>query len=237
MKIAMLEDEVNQAQQMQAYFSRYEQEHPGNSFSVTWYQDGLRLLDDYTCDHDVVFLDIQLPGITGMEVAHRIRAMDQNVTLIFITNLSGYAVEGYAVQAYDYILKPVDYHAFAAKLDRVLRALWVRSQDEKNILSLKIKEGFVRVKAASIRYLEVVNHDVFIHTGDETIKQWGTLSKFEKLLPETDFARCNACYLVNLKYVQGMKGDHVQVAGQVLAVSRAQRKPFLAALAQYKGSR
>ena len=79
------------------------------------------------------------------------------------------------------------------------------------------------------------DHDLLIHTDDGVIKQWGSLSKYEKQLAGAHFARCNSCYLVNLKYVRGVYGDEVVVGDDRLAVSKSRRKEFLQALAQYKG--
>lgn len=235
MKLIVLEDIESQTEHLRQLLQQYEEEHPDIYFSVEFYDKGFALLDHYRCDADILILDIQVPDMLGIEVARAIRKADKNVTIVFLTNLMQYAVEGYSVQAFDYILKPLNYVTFKAKMDRIIRKLELEKTDA--VLSIKTKEGMLRIPVSIIQYLEVLGHDVYIHTGTQTIKQWGSLSKFEKMLPEKNFVRCNSCYLVNLKYVQGMKGDCVIVKGQELVISRPQRKPFLAALAEYKGGR
>ena len=69
-------------------------------------------------DYDIVFMDIELPGINGMEAAHRLREIDQQVILIFVTNMAQFAVKGYEVDALDYIIKPAQYGPLSIKLDR-----------------------------------------------------------------------------------------------------------------------
>jgi DNA-binding LytR/AlgR family response regulator len=233
-KVTILEDEPRQRERELAYLHRYEEAHPEVSFSIETYERGVLLLDQYRCDADFLLLDIRVPDMLGMEVARRIRQMDERVVILFVTNLTEYAVEGYSVQAFDYILKPIAYPSFEAKLSRVIRLLNARSAAVT--VQIKTKEGTQRISAEDILYLEVVNHDVYFHMGSGAVlRQWGSLSKYEELLKESHFARCNACYLVNLKFVRGISGESVLVGETELAVSGPRRRDFLSALAQYKG--
>ncbi len=72
--------------------------------------------EHYRADYDIVFMDIELPGINGMEAAHRLREIDQQVILIFVTNMAQFAVKGYEVDALDYIIKPAQYGPLSIKL-------------------------------------------------------------------------------------------------------------------------
>lgn len=233
LKIGLLEDEQDQAERLILFLAQYRQSHPQFAYTLQRYSRALELLDHYERDFDLLFLDIRLPDMTGMEAAHRIRESDRNVMIIFVTSLTQYAVEGYSVQAFDYIVKPIGYESFAAKLERALRVLSYRRPGV--VLDIKTREGSLRLSADMIRYFEVFDHDLLIHTDDGIIKQWGSLSRYEKQLAEAHFARCNSCYLVNLKFVRGVYGDEVQVGNDRLAVSKSRRKAFLQALAQYKG--
>lgn len=234
MKICILEDDRTQTQRMMEYLTRYQQEHGEFSYVLETYSQAFDLLDAYRGDADLMFLDIRLPDQLGIETARRIREKDTRVMIVFVTNLAQYAIEGYSVQAFDYILKPVEYFAFSAKLDRALRALAARSDGP--ILDIKTREGVLRrIPAGSIRYIEVQAHDVYLHTGNEVIKQWGTLSHYEELLQGAHFARCSTSCLVNLKYVRAVQKDRVIVGQDSLTVTRTRRKDFLQALAQYKG--
>lgn len=234
MKFAVLEDEQIHMDRMRDYFHRYAQTHPQANCMVSYFEDGYKLLDEYRCDYDALFLDIQMPSISGMEVAHRIRVQDNHVKIIFITNLVEYAVEGYSVQAFDYIVKPVDYDTFTSKLDRLLRVLSLEQMTVR--ISVKVDDMIKNVSSDEILYVEVRNHDVLFHTTDgKILKQWGALSKFEEKLQPAHFVRCNSCYLVNLKYVSGVKGNTLFVGEDGLLISAPKRKAFMAALAQYMG--
>lgn len=233
LKIGILEDEPKQMQRITDFLEQFRQEHPPFSYTVDWYERGAHLLERYQRDCDLLFLDIQLPDMLGIEAAHRIREMDQNVMIIFVTNLTQYAIEGYSVRAFDYVLKPVSYAAFSAKLERALRILSHREQQVS--IDIRCREGSRRLSSDMILYFEVFDHDLIIHTDQGDMKQWGSLSKYEKMLEGAHFARCNSCYLVNLKFVRGVERDTVVVGQDRLSISKSRRKAFLAALAQYKG--
>ena len=112
MKICILEDDKAQAERMAQYLDRYHREHADFSYELERYARAFDLLEDYRGDADLLFLDIRLPDQLGIETARRIREKDARVMIVFVTNLAQYAIEGYSVQAFDYILKPVDYFAF-----------------------------------------------------------------------------------------------------------------------------
>ena len=233
LKIGLLEDDREQAERLISFLSQYQETHPQFVYTLQRYSWALDLLDHYERDFDLLFLDIRLPDMTGMEVAHRIREIDRNVMIIFVTSVTQYAVEGYSVQAFDYIVKSIGYEFFAAKLERALRVLSYRKPGV--VLDIKTREGSLRLSSDMIRYFEVFDHNLLIHTDDGVIKQWGSLSRYEKQLLSAHSARCNSCYLVNLKFVRGIFGNEVLVVNDRLVVSKSRRKAFLQALAQYKG--
>ena len=233
LKICVLEDESLPLERMKAYLHQFQIEHSDFEYMLETYSSAFDLLEHYSRDVDLLFLDIRVPDMSGMEAAKRIREIDQNVMILFVTNLTQYAIEGYSVNAFDYILKPLAYNSFSSKLERALRMLSYRSSDIT--LDLRTRDGGRRVFADSITYIEISNHDIIVHVGAEQIRQWGTLSKFEAQLREAHFVRCNSSYLVNLKYVQKVRGDQLLVGGDTLSISRPRRKEFLNALAQYKG--
>lgn len=233
MKICILEDENTQARQLAEFFQAYQRENPDFSYALEVYDRGYKLLDAYGRGVDLVLLDIRVPDMLGMDVARRIRQIDQQVMIIFVTNLTQYAIDGYSVGAFDYILKPLNYASFSHKLQRALRALSYRRSHLT--VDLKTAEGQRRISVDSITYIEISGHDVYLHTHDEIIRQWGTLSKFETMLGPAHFVRCSTCYLVNLKYVTGIQKGQVLVGDAALTISRTRRKEFMQALAQYKG--
>lgn len=233
LKIMILEDKRAESDRLAGFLNRFGTERTDFVYSLEIYERGIHFLDAYRGDADLIFLDIRLPDMLGMEVAQHIRRIDQNVMIIFVTNLTQYAIDGYSVEAFDYILKPIHYASFSAKLERALRMLSYR--EPEMILELRTKDSTHKISAASVIYIESAAHDLLFHTGSEVIKQWGTLSQYERMLQSFHFARPSASYLVNLKFVRSVKKDEVLVIKESIPLSRSKRKDFLAALAQYKG--
>ncbi len=233
LNIVILEDRTEQAERLTQMLLDYAAANGDFAYSLTVYDRSIPLLTEYKCDADILFLDIQVPDMLGMEVARRIRQMDDRVMIIFITMLTQYAIEGYSVGAFDYVLKPVRFEEFSTKMDRARRML--AHQNTSMTLEVRTKEEIRRLNVDEISFIEVSNHDILIHTDSETIRQWGNLKSYEDKLAPAHFVRCSAAFLVNLKYVRAVNGASVTAGGQELPLSNTRRKEFLAALAQYKG--
>lgn len=232
-KVIIVEDESEHAQRLESLLHSYTKRNPDCVFDVIHYSSARRFLMEYARDADIIFLDIQMPDIDGMKAAKKIREVDAAVMLIFTTALTQYAIAGYEVQAFDYILKPLKAEVFEAKLSRALRVLNYSHNEEWIDVSTKTETR--RISVNRITYIEVDNHDILVHTEQEVIRHWGSLKEYEQKLAPLHFARCNSCYLVNMKYVSTIKSDTVLVAKDELTVSRSKRKEFLVAFAKYKG--
>lgn len=232
-KVIIVEDEAEHANRLELLLRAYQKKHSECVFDIKRYDNPHRFLGEYACDADIIFLDIQMPDIDGMQAAKKIREVDPRVMLIFTTALAQYAIAGYEVQAFDYILKPLGTEMFETKLTRALRVLNY-SHDEKWI-DISTKMETRRIPVNQVTYIEVDNHDIIIHTAHAFYRHWGSLKEYEQRLGGLHFARCNTCYLVNLKYVRCIRGDSVQVGEDILSVSRSKRKEFLIAFAKYKG--
>lgn len=232
-KIMIVEDEAEHANRLEALLRAYQKKHTGCVFAIKKYNNPHRFLAEYNCDADIIFLDIQMPDIDGMKAAKKIREVDPRVMLIFTTALAQYAIAGYEVQAFDYILKPLGTEMFETKLNRALRVL--NYSHDEDWIDISTKTESRRIPVNQITYIEVDNHDILIHTAQETYRHWGSLKEYEQKLGGLHFTRCNICYLVNLKYVRCIRGDCVQVGEDTLPMSRSKRKEFLIAFAKYKG--
>ena len=127
-RVAIVEDEAEIREQLMGYVQRYTRQY-GTAFEVKTVADGLEILEDYRPVYDLILLDIEMKHLDGMETARRIRELDPEVMLVFITNMAQYAIKGYAVGALDYVLKPVPYFAFSQQLQKV-EAQLRRSDDE-----------------------------------------------------------------------------------------------------------
>ena len=201
---------------------------------MSYYGDAEAFLAGYDPECDIVFMDIQLPDMSGMDAARALRAVDSEVTLVFVTSMVQYAVSGYEVSALDFIVKPVSYPNFAMKMKRVLRERRLRAP-RSDELSLSGEGGVRRVSVSSVKYIEVVGHHLIFHTFDGDADVCGALGEMEKTLAGKGFSRCNNCYLVNLRHVSEIRPASCIVGGEEVQISRRRRKAFMDDLTAYVG--
>lgn len=230
-RIAVVEDEAICAKTIEGYIRQYGKENK-QEFEVFWFSDGEKIVTDYRPVYDIIFLDIQMKHLDGMSAAQRIRELDSDVILIFITNMAQYAIRGYSVNALDFLLKPVPYFAFSQELKRSIERLQSR---DKSYLLLPTEDGIVRMNVSRIFYIESLKHRITVHTEDGDYSLVETMKDMEDKLTDKHFFRCNSCYLVNLAQVTGVQENCAIVGGQSLQISRPRKKAFLSELADYVG--
>ena len=231
-RIAIVEDDERNRVVLLEHLRRYEAEH-GVAFDVATFADGRDILARFRPVYDIVLLDIEMEHVDGMTTARRIREVDRDVVLVFITNAPQYAIGGYQVAALSYLLKPVPYASLSAELDRCLAQ--VARRDHGHLMLADGTEQH-RVNIVDIVYVESVKHRLTVHTTEREYSLVGSLSSMEEQLEGKDFFRSNNCYLVNLRHVTGVQQTScVMMGGDDLQVSRPRRKAFLAALSDYVG--
>ena len=231
MHVAIVEDSPDQQKLLYEYVQKYAEE-TGTQHTVDLFSEGEPLLEHYQPQYDIILLDIELPGISGMEVAHVIRRKDENVVLMFITNMAHYAVEGYSVGALDFVLKPVNYPSFALRYSRAVKRAGLRKSAQ---ILLTMSDCIRRIETQQIYYVEVMNKMLHYHTQLGEFVLRGTMQGVESELAPYNFVRCNHWYLVNLRHVTELRRDTVVVGGTELEISRRNRKAFLTALTAYVG--
>ena len=230
--IAIAEDEAAAAGKLRGYIERYGAEH-GIDFSVTRFDDGMQMLQGYRPEYDIAFLDVEMPMMDGMTLARKLRETDRVVTIIFVTNMKQYAVNGYEVGALDFIVKPVGYYDFAMKMARAVDAVNSRKEID---LTVYTGQSYGRISSRDLEYVEVTGHTLLYHTAGAVIKGLGTLGETEEKLSGVPFLRCNNCYLVNPRYIREVRsGSLIMRSGAELAISRPRKKEFMARLAEWLG--
>ncbi len=225
-RIALVEDDSSDRGRMLDYMKRYEIENHV-TFHLSIFQDGGEIVGNYHPKYDLILMDIEMQYMDGMTAAERIRKLDPDVTLIFITNMPQFAMNGYRVNALDYILKPVEYFAFSQRLSKALARLEYR---QNKYIVINRKDGVLKLNIAYIRYIEVFNHDLVFHTDHGNYPTKGSIRDVEEQLSKESFFRCNRCYLLNLNHVDSIQGNDVQVGKDRIQVSRGRRKALLDAL-------
>lgn len=230
-RVAIVEDESAVAENLAGYLARYGQEN-GRELSVTRFDNALKFLSVGSGNFEVVLMDIELPDLDGMSAVAKLRETDGNVLVIFVTNLAQYAVKGYEVNAFDFIVKPVSYYNFALKIGRAIERLGVSRELE---IWVSTRHGKKLVTAGTLKYVEVMKHVLIYHTTRGDVTGSGTLRSVLEITEGLPFALCNQCYLVNLRYVTEIKDYKVIVGGDTLQISSPKRKEFIRALNNYLG--
>lgn len=233
MNIAIIEDEIKTQKLLKSYFADFTRKK-GEEFQISCFDNPITFLANYKANYDIVLMDIELPHMNGMDASHKLREMDKTVTLIFVTNMAQFAVEGYSVNAFDYIVKPISSDDFSLKLERAI--LRIKSNIDPKIKIL-VNYAVKLVSISQIKYVEVIGHKLVYHTLDgENYPTTGTLKDVEAKLHLKGFAKCNSCYLVNLRHVSEVDGQTVTVGGEVLQISYPKRKDFMRALNNFLGN-
>lgn len=230
-RIAIVEDDREFIKELQTYLKQYEQEE-GQEFELSVFYDGTEILENYTPRFDLILLDIEMPKMNGMDAAEKIREVDENVVLMFITNMAQYAIRGYSVGALDFVMKPINYYTFSMKMKRALKR--VQKKELPSIL-LTLPDGVKKLEVRQIYYLEVQNRMLHYYTEEGEFVVRGSLQSAENTLPSAVFAKCNHWYLVNLMHVTAVRKNTAIVGPHELEISRRNRAGFLKALAEHMG--
>lgn len=227
--IAIVDDDDSDVDNLRSQIDRYFDGDPSR-YAITRFPDGETFLERYDARFDLVFLDIEMPGVNGMDVAYRLRMVDESVVLIFTTKVTQYAASGYEVDAIGYLVKPVEFYAFAMRMHKAERLIAVRGEVT---VPLNVDGASVFLHSRDIQYVEVLDHALFYHTAEGSWKVWSSLKKAADMLKPAHFVSCSRYCLVNPAWVSEVATDTIIVGDKKLGVSQARRKALIQALARY----
>jgi DNA-binding LytR/AlgR family response regulator len=231
-RIAIVEDMEQERSRIKEYVENYFAGQDSTA-ELFLFADGCDLLEQYPPQLDLVLLDIEMERIDGLQTAHRIREFDEKVQILFVTAMVQYALEGYQVDAADFLVKPIRYPVFCSRMDRVVRKILAGRPR-----FLRIRQGREEISCPvqQITCIESSNKKTVIHRkdGDEIVSA-EPLYTLEKRLEAEPFFRCHNAFLVNLDEVRTVSSSEVTVQGMRIPVSKYRKKEFMQALAAFRG--
>lgn len=231
--IAIVEDNDQYASVISEYIHKYMNEN-NVELNVIRFNNADDFLANYQQIYSVILMDIQMPGIDGMNASYELRKIDKTVSIIFITSMVQFAQKGYEVNAVSFMLKPINYYDFALKFKK---ALDISLMNQNRNITLNTKNGICRISTDKIMYVEIIKHKLIYHLVDELIEMTGVLSEVEERLNEYGFLRCNQCYLVNPKFIVAVKGKEVIIGNEYLQISRPRYNQFMKDLTNWFAGR
>lgn len=170
---------------------------------------------------DLLYLDIMLGNKTGMDLAKKIRANKDDVTIVFVTSLMSYATEGYSVDASAYILKPLSKDEFKLKMEWVLKKL--NSKLSSKIV-INAEDGVVALGINKINYIEVFGHYLTYHLDNKEYKVRQTLANAEQSLANYGFFRISKYCLVNVNKIDKFEDNSLYIGSTELSISRSKKQ-------------
>lgn len=232
-KFAICDDEPQMAQEIANQLASYMKE-TDIDYSVDCFSSGYALLKS-SDEFSIVFLDIQMERPDGMETARLLRQRDSRSLLIFVTVLKDRVFDVFPLEAFDYLLKPLDRGRFRRTMDRALR--WLERDGAKNLVIQRGSDCQV-VLLSDILYCEVLGRKVYLHKKDGIVVDYYDRLEDVEQCVDSRFFKCHRSYLVNLDYVSGCQEGQVLLPhGKRIPVSRLRERELTQALLRHMKER
>ncbi len=229
MNIAVVDDEEAIREQINNFIKKRNPD-----FNISGFATGEELLAAEK-DFDMIFLDIQMEGISGIEVARTFRQSGVDVVLIFITGIKEYVFEAFDVSAFHYLLKPIGEQKFLEVLSRAAEEVRKRKGQKERRIFIRAKNQGYTLSLNNILYIESRGKKVEIHTSDmeDVIASYITMDELERQLRDS-FYRCHRGYLVNMAHIARYDSDSIFLSnGEKVYLTRKKHNEFVKAYMWY----
>ena len=228
--IAIVDDDPNDSSPLNGHVETYCRKNDIPAM-IRVFRDGLDFIRA-TEHYDIVFMDIRMERLDGLEAAHLLRKINKDACLIFVTNMAQFAIKGYEVDALDFIIKPATMPSISYVLDKAMKRL---QESANTTFSLKTSDGTTSISTNDIAYVEVFNHNLVYHTtkGDYTVR--GRLSDVSEKLDPTRFVLCNRSFVVNLRYVSHLGSNYLTIGDTKISISKSHRKELMERFSGFLG--
>jgi two-component system, LytTR family, response regulator LytT len=229
--ICVVEDNLEDAQRLLAFLKQYKEDNPSFLFTSEIFNNVGPFVDRYSKRFDIIFMDIDFNhNSEGFAAIEQIRKIDNDVAVIFVTNMAKFAVKGYEVSAFDFIVKPIIYSVFCIKMQRLLAHLETRRSSE---VVISAEKRSIKVNTEKLLYVEVARHRIIYHTVDGNISTYDSMKNVEEKINDPLFCKCNNCYLVNLRFVDSLDTDFVYIGKDKLLMSLPRKSQFKKCLTSF----
>ncbi|SCH83091.1 LytR/AlgR family response regulator transcription factor [Romboutsia sp. 1001713B170207_170306_H8] len=209
--------------------------HTNKEYEIKKYSSGEELLESELNHIDILLLDIQMGQINDMDTARKIREIDDNMEIIFITSLIDYVQEGYEVRAYRYLLKPIELEELKKHILTCIREI---EKNKNQYILIKNKSNTYKIYSNEITYIEVQKKDMLIHTINKDFNARYSLEKIEKDLNVEEFVRCHKSFIINLNHVENIKSNvAILDSGEEVPISRYRHKDIKEKFLKFIGDR
>jgi DNA-binding LytR/AlgR family response regulator len=175
---------------------------------------------------DLLFLDINMPGLSGISLA---KSLNHPPQIIFTTAYPEYAVEGFELNAADYLVKPFSFERFLKAVDRARERISGNQDKQVDAPSLLVRseKKIYSIRLVDIRYVEGCGDYIKIVTAERTLLVHDTMKRFATGLPGSEFLRVHKSYIVRLKAIDYLEGNRLYIAGNKIPVSPDLRQELL----------
>lgn len=231
--VAICDDEEFYVESLAEELERYAKEC-NKEIKIVKFTKALYFLDQIKNNYDLIFLDIKMPYIDGIEVAEEIRKRDEKVSIMFLTSYIHRAIDGYSVAAEAFIQKPIQYGRLKMELDK-----WYlkHMQVEEPYIVLQNNDGKYKIFIKSLKYIETSGRNILVHTTQKNIKIAKSMKEMQKELEPMGFYKCHNSFLVNVRFVDYVNGTEVGlINNELLPVSKTKRKAFVDSVAVFWGT-
>lgn len=231
-KVAMCEDSKTDRELLQRIIE-YLMKERGLTFQIETYESGESLVHGYS-NHpcDLIFMDIIMGGMDGIEAGRKIRELDQKVEIVYCTSSEDFAIIAYEIHALGYLLKPFEPGRIGAVLDYYVQK---HPQKNQNFIEVKSHRKSVIIPYKDIIFMESDNKVVYIHTTTQgDVKVYNRLDVLEEEIKDERFLRCHQSYFVNMQYVAGLvDSDFIMITDSMIPIRKSGRKLIVKRYEEY----
>lgn len=202
--------------------------------NISLFNDGLEFVDQFDELYDIIYFDVEMKYMDGMTAAQKIREKDSEVLIVFVTNHAQVAIQGYSVEATDFLLKPLAYFTFEEHFKKITKKIVSQNRDENHIV-LRVSGTMKRINQNIIKYIQSQGHYIDFVTLDNDYTIIDTMKNTETRLDEQTFFRCSNSYIVNFNYIDKVDKNTIYIDDETIQISRSKKREFMEQFTNFLG--